>query len=172
MFWTENKRKHCWHCSGCGYSCKNPAELSDGPKVCPKCGAEIVLWCSDCKKTPYYPDNRCCFKCEEDMSECNVGHICGQNCPEWKGRNEIGIMKLENTVDLMLSKDYKERFQAEYYQVKIRYERLKAMLRDWDEGRLEFAPTCLKPMYSLQIASMRSYLDVLEERAKLEDIDL
>lgn len=35
-------------------------------------------------------------------------------------------MELKNTVELMNSEDYKERFKAEYYQTKIRYEKLKA----------------------------------------------
>ena len=35
-------------------------------------------------------------------------------------------MEFKDTVDMMLSDDYKERFKAEYYQTKERYERLKA----------------------------------------------
>ena len=34
-------------------------------------------------------------------------------------------MDLKQTTDLMLSQDYKERFIAEYWQTKIRYEKLK-----------------------------------------------
>lgn len=30
-------------------------------------------------------------------------------------------MELKDTVEMMLSADYKERFKAEYYQLKIRY---------------------------------------------------
>ena len=36
-------------------------------------------------------------------------------------------MELKETINLMTSADYKERFKAEYYQVKIRYEKLKNM---------------------------------------------
>ena len=35
------------------------------------------------------------------------------------------VYDLNDTVDLMLSKDYKERFVGEYLQLKIRYEKLK-----------------------------------------------
>ena len=35
-------------------------------------------------------------------------------------------MELKDTIDLMNSPDYKERFKAEYMQVKIRYEKLKS----------------------------------------------
>ena len=43
-------------------------------------------------------------------------------------------MKLEDTANMMCSDDYKERFKAEYYQVVIRYKKLKNMLERWDEG--------------------------------------
>ena len=36
------------------------------------------------------------------------------------------MKELKDTVDGMLSTDYKERFVAEYQQTKIRYEKLKA----------------------------------------------
>ena len=41
----------------------------------------------------------------------------------------------------MTSKDYKERFKAEYYQLKIRYEKLDAMIKNWDN--LSFEPWIL-----------------------------
>ena len=34
-------------------------------------------------------------------------------------------MELKDTIEMMNSDDYKERFKAEYYQTKIRYEKLK-----------------------------------------------
>ena len=46
--------------------------------------------------------------------------------------------KLKDTVSLMCSDDYKERFKAEYMQVCVRYQKLKAMLDKWDEGKLNF----------------------------------
>lgn len=36
--------------------------------------------------------------------------------------------KLNETIKLMNSKDYKDRFRAEYYQLKIRYEKLHKMV--------------------------------------------
>lgn len=41
-------------------------------------------------------------------------------------------MELKDTVEMMNSSDYKERFRAEYQQVVIRYQKLKAMLEKWD----------------------------------------
>lgn len=45
-------------------------------------------------------------------------------------------MVLKDTVEMMNSDDYKERFKAEYYQLVIRYNKLKSMLVKWDKGTL------------------------------------
>ncbi len=79
---------------------------------------------------------------------------------------------LSDTVNLMVSKNYKERFIAEYWQVKIRYEKLKNMLDRWDYGDLDFLPDCPRELYNIQICGMKQYLDILERRAKIENIDL
>lgn len=72
----------------------------------------------------------------------------------------------------MTSIDYKERFRAEYAQVVIRYQRLKAMLEKWDNGELSFTPTCPRSTYDMQIKAMTDYIAVLEARAVMEDIVL
>lgn len=79
---------------------------------------------------------------------------------------------LKETVALMTSADYKERFQAEYYQLQTRYEKLKAMTEKLDKGELNFTPTCPREIYDSQLAAMKDYLYILEERAKLEDVDI
>ena len=81
-------------------------------------------------------------------------------------------MKLTETVDMMNSTDYKERFKAEYNQLAIRYKGLKAMLDKWDDGTLSFSPTCHRSTYNIQITAMTDYLAILEERAVMEGIIL
>lgn len=81
-------------------------------------------------------------------------------------------MTLEDTKELMCSPDYKDRFKAEYYQLKIRYEKLKAMCEKWDRGELNFTPTCRRGTYELQLSYMSGYLSILEDRAELEGIKL
>lgn len=81
-------------------------------------------------------------------------------------------MTLKETTLLMNSLDYKERFKAEYYQTKIRYERLKNMLKNWDRKKLEFVPDCPRGLYDLQIEAMEKYITVLEARAAIEKIVL
>ena len=81
-------------------------------------------------------------------------------------------MKLSETVEMMNSTDYKDRFKAEYYQLVIRYKGLKAMLDKWDNGTLQFEPTCPRSTYNMQIKAMADYLAVLEARAVMENIVL
>ena len=82
------------------------------------------------------------------------------------------IKELQETVALMNSADYKDRFKAEYYQTAIRYKKLKQMVIDWDNGILNFTPTCPRSTFIMQAEAMGDYLAVLEARAKMEDIEI
>lgn len=81
-------------------------------------------------------------------------------------------MELNQTIDMMNSEDYKERFKAEYYQLKIRVRKLSFMVADWDAGELKFTPTCPRSTYDLQLKAMRDYMAILEARAVMEGIEL
>ena len=85
---------------------------------------------------------------------------------------DVRPMELKDTVELMTSDDYKERFIAEYCQVKIRYGKLKYMLERWDNGILNFTPTCPRSTYDLQISAMKDYIAILEARAVMEGVTL
>lgn len=79
-------------------------------------------------------------------------------------------MDLKDTARLMLSDDYKDRFKAEYYQLKIRCDKLSAMLENWNG--LDFTPdTDYKTLWE-QYASMNSYKEKLLKRAYIENITL
>ena len=81
-------------------------------------------------------------------------------------------MKLADTVEMMNSSDYKERFKAEYAQLVIRVNGLKNMLDKWDRGELDFTPTCPREVYNDQMEYMVNYMTVLADRAYMENIDL
>lgn len=81
-------------------------------------------------------------------------------------------MELKDTIEMMVSEDYKERFKAEYCQAKIRYGKLKYMLERWDNGLLDFTPTCPRSTYDMQIRAMSDYIAVIEARALMENIEL
>ena len=81
-------------------------------------------------------------------------------------------MNLLATGDMMGSPDFKERFRAEYFQLKIRVEGLEGMLEKYKEGTLSFAPICSYDLLKSQARVMRIYLEILEERAEKENVSL
>ena len=85
-------------------------------------------------------------------------------------------MELEETVKLMESSDYRERFKAEYLQTKIRYEKLKKF-----NNRIEAAEVmnqegpqhnCPSFLLKEQQRAMGENLHILEIRAEIEGIEL
>lgn len=81
-------------------------------------------------------------------------------------------MTLEMTKAMMTDSDYKTRFYAEYWQTKIRYDKLHRMLVKWEAGTLNFTPTCPKALLTEQASYMGNYLRVLEVRAEIEGVTL
>lgn len=81
-------------------------------------------------------------------------------------------MELKDTIEMMQSEDYKERFKAEYQQTKIRYEKLHKMLIKAEAGTLEFEPKCSLILLREQKRHMGNYLWCLEVRAEKEGIIL
>ena len=81
-------------------------------------------------------------------------------------------MALEETVDMMESPDYKERFKAEYWQIKIRWRKLHRMLVKYEAGTLDFEPSCSLEIMKKQAFHMGNYIHILEIRAEVEGIVL
>ena len=81
-------------------------------------------------------------------------------------------MELKDTIELMNSDDYKDRFKAEYLQTKIRLEKLETMLIKNEAGTLEFSPSCPISILTNQMRYMREYLKYLKIRAEIEKIEL
>ena len=80
--------------------------------------------------------------------------------------------KLAITAKGMNSKDFKDRFKAEYKQLIIRAEGLSNMLDKMKNGTLEFTPKCSYEILNRQLEYMKDYKGVLEERASIEGINL
>ena len=81
-------------------------------------------------------------------------------------------MELKDTVNIMNSSDYKERFAAEYWQTKVRYNKLHEMCTKFEAGTLDFTPTCPLELLKKQKSAMGNYLNCLEIRAEMEGIKL
>ena len=79
---------------------------------------------------------------------------------------------LRETIDMMNSADYKERFRAEYWQTEVRYRKLHNTVIKYEAGTLDFTPTCSMELLKKQKAAMGKYLYWLEVRAEIEGIDL
>lgn len=79
-------------------------------------------------------------------------------------------MELKETVALMESNDFKDRFRAEYYQTKIRYENLHDRIDIYKTGK--YKPKCGIDLCEALEKVMKDYLFLLEVRAKIEGIKL
>jgi hypothetical protein len=93
------------------------------------------------------------------------------------------MKELKETTKLMTSTDYKERFVAEYWQTKIRYEKLKAFntkieaaqrvrFSDIENKLKEPIHDCPADILVEQQHILGEYLHILEIRAVIEGIDL
>lgn len=112
---------------------------------------------------------------------------------ELKERKTLRPESLYETAELMASGNYKDRFFAEYYQTKIRYEKLKAFNNrieaanrtngscyiEWAAAKAEGKKKvempehdCPDDMLRAQQQIMGEYLHILEVRAVIEGIDL
>lgn len=81
-------------------------------------------------------------------------------------------LTLADTIPYMNSSDYKDRFIGEYWQTRIRYDKLHDMTVKYEAGKLNFTPSCPLDLLKEQKKYMGMYLNKLEIRAVLEDIDL
>lgn len=93
-----------------------------------------------------------------------------------KEKKEENNKELKEKVELMNSEDYKERFVAEYHQVKIRYEKLKNFCNKIEVetmlGKEVTKHDCPLELLREQQKYMGLYLSVLEKRALIENIVL
>lgn len=93
-----------------------------------------------------------------------------------KEKKEENNMELKETVELMNSEDYKERFIAEYHQVKIRYEKLKNFCNKIEVetmlGKEVTKHDCPLELLREQQKYMGLYLSILEKRALIENVEL
>lgn len=80
--------------------------------------------------------------------------------------NNTKLITLSDTVQMMNSTDWKERLKAEYWQLKIRYDKLL------DTGIWNNSTQCPLTLMQRQAMYMQSYLEVLEKRAEIEGVDL
>ncbi len=158
------------------------------------CGAFTDIYQTNCKECIHAPICEYCNNHLENFSLPRNAEACAMYEPD-----SLDAVDLEevcevrkftspfvDTVDGMLSPDYKERFRAEYAQTKIRYERLKAFntkieaanrTNEW-RCRYEIPKVempkhdCPDDILEQQQHLMGQYLHILEVRAVIEGVDL
>lgn len=67
---------------------------------------------------------------------------------------------------------WKERFVNEYNELSNRTDKLAKMLEKYQAGTLDFTPNCSYDLLHEQLVYMRQYLRVLNERARIDGIDI
>ena len=67
---------------------------------------------------------------------------------------------------------YKQRMIVEYRELEDRYVKLETMLSKYAAGTLDFTPHCSFQLLNTQLSIMGAYLNILEERARIEGVDL
>ena len=67
---------------------------------------------------------------------------------------------------------WKKRFVDEYNELSNRTDKLAKMLEKYQAGTLDFTPNCSYDLLHEQLVYMTQYLRVLNERARIEGIDI
>ena len=68
--------------------------------------------------------------------------------------------------------DWQQRFVIEYEELADRAKKLQAILDKYDAGLLDFQPQTPIGVLRAQLSVMCAYMEILEERAEFENIDL
>ena len=82
------------------------------------------------------------------------------------------IKDLQETVYAMTSDDYKQRFIAEYAQMAIRANKLSDIINRYFNDALDFKLECDIWLLVEQYMVMKHYIEILQKRAEIENIDL
>ena len=81
-------------------------------------------------------------------------------------------MELKDTIELMSSSDWKDRFMAEYLQTKIRYEKLHNLIVKREVDKHGFNTPIPLESWKTQAYHMGLYIFELEKQAVLHGIEL
>lgn len=164
------------------------------------CDCKINNSPKECKPSEPHPCDTCihkpiCSYCSKHLPNFTLP-TANDSCDLYESE-ELDAVDLEevcevrkftspfvDTIEGMLSPDYKERFRAEYIQTKIRYERLKAFntkieaafRTECERPEVKKAPMpphdCPHDLLREQQEVMGHYLHILEVRAVIEGVDL
>ena len=147
---------------------------------------EIKLFTDDLKEIIIWDDRGIIANLlSEPNEEGKLIEMCAGTCAQLEYKNPSSVtvihsledrsdksLDLSYTIGPMLSDNYKMRFAAEYWQTKIRYERLHKMIIQMEAGTCDFKPDTPLELLKDQARYMGLYLHVLEVRAEIEKIHI
>ena len=81
------------------------------------------------------------------------------------------VLRKEHGEDNIMS-DYKQRMIREHRELQERISKLAHMLEGYAEGTLDFTPACSFQLLESQLYAMGTYANILQERARIEQVDL
>mgnify|MGYP000038886736 CR=1 FL=1 len=147
---------------------------------------EIQKLCSSSNYAAEWRDDDCliihigCDKAYVLLGDYIVKNSVGAVCCWDKNRFEEKY-ELSETEDVEAPQEceavavepcWQERMQAEYHDLKTRYEKLHRMVTKYEAGTLDFTPNCSIDMLRQQKRHMGEYLHDLEIRAEIEGVEL
>ena len=136
-------------------------------RICPRCGngSYMVDITEFSREYPYK-----CINCNSYFTydDFNIGVV--EQVIRKDGVNKL--MELKDTIELMTSTDWKDRFVAEYLQTKIRYEKLHKLIIKREVGKHGFGTPIPFESWKTQAQCMGRYLYELEKQAAIHGIEL
>lgn len=80
-------------------------------------------------------------------------------------------MDLKDTVELMLSDNWKDRLKAELDQLDIRIQKLEATIERWTKDKSKLSRPVYLPLFRRQLRYMKGYQKVLKHRMWLIELN-
>ena len=106
----------------------------------------------------------------------SVGAVCCWDKNRFEEKYELSetedVEPPQECEDVAVEPCWKERIQAEYHDLKTRYEKLHRMVTKYEAGTLDFTPNCSLELLRQQKRHMGEYLHDLEIRAEIEGVEL
>lgn len=106
----------------------------------------------------------------------SVGAVCCWDGYRFEETYELseteGVKNEQKSETIPVEPCWQERMQAEYHDLKTRYEKLHRMVTKYEAGTLDFTPNCSLDLLRQQKRHMGEYLHDLEIRAEIEGVEL
>jgi len=122
-----------------------------------------------------FKEDRVFLRVGEYLLKDKNGRLTVLSHAQYKERVRNGgiyLNHLSDTVELMNSSRANQRLRGEFWQAQLRYDYLDKYIKRITTGKIKDVPSEKVELLMSQLDVMRAYVDVLKERASLENIEL